>query len=414
METWNVCVAGIDVHKKMLAVVIRRPQGDHAEYDSRKFGTTRSEIEHLAAWLQEQGVQQVVMESTAQYWRPVWYGLEPHFALHLCNPLQVRAPRGRKTDFRDARRLSDRWCAGDLRESFVPGASQREWRWLTRTRVQLKRTMTVVRNRIEGLLEEGGFKLTSVVSDVFGVSGWAMLNRIADGERDLNLLLGEARGALGKKLPELQEALAGRLSPVSRLLLKQHLEQVKLLRQQVEDINQTLAREMQAHLVVLQRLTRIPGIDLYAAQALVAEIGPEARAFPTDDRFVSWVGICPGSQQSAGVSYSDRSAKGNCYLRGLLCQIAWGAIHTKDTFYAALFARFLPRLESKGAAWAVAHRLARTIWLVLHQGVEYQERGAAPPNPRTLMRKFRRLITDCARAGIDLNSLLPQPLAPSA
>lgn len=129
------CVAGIDVHKKMLAVVVRREQDGNTEYVKRKFGTTREEIEHLTAWLQHEQVTEVVLESTAQYWRPVWYGLEGHFELHLCHPLQTRAPRGRKRDFRDAQRLADRWCAGDLEDSFIPGAEQRSWRWLTRTRV---------------------------------------------------------------------------------------------------------------------------------------------------------------------------------------------------------------------------------------------------------------------------------------
>jgi transposase len=143
------------------------------------------------------------MESTAQYWRPVWYGLEAHFQLHLSHPLKTRAPRGRKRDFRDAQRLADRWHSGDLEESFIPGAEQRAWRWLTRTRVDLKRKIGVVRNQTEGLLEEGGIKVAAVVSDVFGVSGWAMLERIAKGEADVEALVEEARGALRKKKAQL-------------------------------------------------------------------------------------------------------------------------------------------------------------------------------------------------------------------
>src|SRR6266478_5052582 len=179
MEPLYRWVAGIDVHKKMLAVVVRAPQG---EYVQRKFGTTKTEIGHLAAWLQDHQVSEVVMESTAQYWRPVWYGLEAHFKLHLTHPLKTRAPRGRKADFRDARRLADRWHSGDLEDSFIPGAEQRSWRWLTRSRVHLKRMLGVIRNQVEGLLEQGGIKLSAVASDIFGVSGWAILERIAAGE----------------------------------------------------------------------------------------------------------------------------------------------------------------------------------------------------------------------------------------
>ncbi len=407
MEALYRWVAGIDVHKKMLAVVVRAPQG---EYVQRKFGTTKTEIGHLAAWLQDHQVSEVVMESTAQYWRPVWYGLEAHFKLHLTHPLKTRAPRGRKADFRDARRLADRWHSGDLEDSFIPGAEQRSWRWLTRSRVHLKRMLGVIRNQVEGLLEQGGIKLSAVASDIFGVSGWAILERIAAGESDVDQLLKEARGVLKRKKSKLREALQGKLDPLYRLLLQQHLEQAQLIRQQVEELNQALAEALKEHVAVLCRLTKVPGINLYAAQELVAEIGPGAVAFPSAEQFASWVGVCPGSQETAGVNYSRRSAKGNRYLRRRLCQNAWGAIHTKNTFFAGLFARLKPKIKGKGAAWAVAHRIAKLVWLILHEGVEYVEKGTAPLNPRTLVRKFKRLLREFDRHGIDAKSLLEQEL----
>ena len=188
MESVYRSLAGIDVHKKMLAVVVRRPSGEQVEYEKRKFGATGAEIQHVKAWLRAQGVSEVVMESTAQYWRPVWYGLEPHFRLHLTHPLKTRAPRGRKSDFRDAQRLADRWSSGDLEESFIPDSEQRAWRWLTRTRVQLKKKLGVIHSQVEGLLEQGGIKLSAVVSDLFGVSGWAMLEHISQGVTDVEVL----------------------------------------------------------------------------------------------------------------------------------------------------------------------------------------------------------------------------------
>ncbi len=411
MESVYRFVAGIDVHKKMLAVVVRRQSEEHIEYRKRKFGTTQSEIEHLSAWLRSEGVAEVVMESTAQYWRPVWNGLEPHFRLHLTHPLKTRAPRGRKRDFRDAQRLADRWSSGDLEESFIPGAEQRSWRWLTRTRVSLKKKISVVRNQVEGLLEQGGIKLTAVASDVFGVSGWAMLEQIAQGVTDVDVLVGQARGVLRRKEGQLKEALVGRLEPVYRLLLKQYLDQVRLLRRQAEEIDQALAAAMAEHLPALHRLSQIPGVDLHAAQELLSEIGPGAAAFASAEQFASWVGVCPGSQESAGICYSYCSAKGNRYLRRLLCQIAWGAIHTKKTFFASLFARLKPRIEGKGAAWAVAHRMAKLIWLVLHNQVEYQEKGSAPPNERTILRKFKRMLKEFGRLGLDVRALLDQQLS---
>jgi len=410
-ETVNRIIAGIDVHKKMLAVVVRVQCGEQASYEKRKFGTTKQEIEHLAAWLQAQKVTEVVMESTAQYWRPVWHGLEPLFKLHLTHPLKTRAPRGRKSDFRDAHRLADRWYSGDLDASFIPDPEQRSWRWLTRTRVQLRKKLCIIHNHVEGLLEQGGIKLSSVVSDLFGVSGWAMLEQIAKGVTDEEALVKLARGVLRKKDSQLKEALAGRLEPVYLLLLRQHMDQVQLLRKQIEELNQTIAAAMKDHILILHRLSKIPGVDLYSAQELISEIGPKAAAFPSPEQFASWVGVCPGSNESAGVNYSSSSAKGNRYLRRLLCQIAWAAIHTKNSFYAGLFARLKPRIDGKGAAWAVAHRVGKVIWLVLHREVDYIEKGPAAPNERTLVRKLRRMVKEFGQLGLDVRAVLDQQLA---
>jgi len=279
---------------------------------------------------------------------------------------------------------------------------------MTRRRVQLRRMIALVRNHVEGVLEQGGIKLTAVVTDPFGVSGWAMLNLLAKGETDVKILAAEARGRLQKKDAELKEALAGKLDPIYQRLLKQNLEQVELLRQHVEQINEELTLAMRAHMATIVRLTKIPGVDIAAAQELLEEMGPRAAAFPTPEQFASWVGICPGSKQSAGICYSSRSAKGNCYLRRLLCQIAWAAVHARDTFFGGLFARLLPNLGGKGAAWAIAHRIGKLAWLLLHENVEYQERGPATLKPASLARKFRRLVQDLARAGMDPKSLLDQ------
>jgi transposase len=406
-------LAGIDVHKKMLAVVARSEQEGRTEYQQRRFGTTRSEIAHLAAWLQQQQVTEVVMESTAQYWRPVWYGLEGQVGLHLSHPLATRAPRGRKRDFRDAQRLVDRLWAGDLEESFVPEAEQRSWRWLTRTRVELKRKIGMIRSQVEGLLEEAGIKLAATVSDLFGASGWAMLERLAAGETDAERIASVALGSLRHKQDALRESLAGRLDAVGRLLLGQYLEQVKLLHRHIGEIGLALSQAMREHAATLQRLSQLPGVQIYAAQDLLAEIGPGAVAFPSPAQFASWVGVCPGQQESAGVSYSTRSPKGNRYLRRLLCQLGWAALHTQGTFFAGLFARLSPKLGAKAAAWAVAHRLARVIWVLLRRGVDYVERGPAPPNPKRLRRKFQRLLAELSRAGIDPITLIPPATAGS-
>jgi transposase len=400
-------VAGIDIHKKVSVVVVRIVVDGKVTYEQKKFGTTMSEILVMRDWLLKHGVEEVAMESTAQYWKPVWNCLEGHMALHLCHPLQNRARKGRKSDYRDAKRLADRWSAGELDDSFVPGKEQRDWRSLTRARVQKKRMMTMHRNQVECILERDSIKLTSVVSDVFGVSGWEILKKLVAGERKLEALVGGVRGQLKKKESKLREALAGQLGAVNRLLLRQHLDNVESLRKEVNEINEWLAQEMKDHLPVLMRLTKVPGVDLYAAQELLAEIGPKAANFASADHFASWVGICPGSKESAGVMYSCRSAKGNLYLRRLLCQIAWAAIKTKESFFQGLFVRLKPRIEGKGAAWAVAHRIGKVIWLIMHNEVEYSEKGATV-NPKNLARKFRRVVKELIRQGIDPKALLAQ------
>jgi len=197
--------------------------------------------------------------------------------------------------------------------------------------------------------------VTSVASDPFGVSGWAMLRWIVQGETDVEVLAAEARGAMRKKEAQLKEALAGKLEPAYRFLLKQRMEQVEWLRRQISELNDELTRAMKEHVGVLPRLSKIPGVDVYAAQELLAEIGPGAAALAAANQFASWVGVCPGSQESAGVCYSHRSAKGNRYLRRLLCQIAWAAIHAKDSFFAGLFGRLKPRIEGKPLGrWRIA------------------------------------------------------------
>ena len=325
------------------------------------------------------------MESTTQYWRPGWNGLEAHFRLHLCHPLKVRAPRGRKQDYRDAQRLADRWWSGDLEDRFIPGAEQRQWRWLTRTRAQLRRLIGVVRNRVEGLLEQGGIKLTAVATDPFGVC-WAMLKLLAQGETDGAVLAGQALGRLRHKEGQLREALSGKLEPVYQLLLQQNREQVELLRRQIEETNQALSTAMQAPTATVVRLSKIPGVDLGAAQGLLAEIGPGATAFALAERLAGWGCVQavrnprrllqPSLRQ--GKPLSQASAVPNCLGR-----------HSHQRFVPCRSIQPAAQAGSQGCRVGVAHRIAKLVWLLLHEGVEYEERGS-PPNPRALVGKFRR------------------------
>ena len=398
-------VAGIDVHKKMLAVVVAEV-GEEIVYLEHKCGTTVRELEQLALWLEQQKVSEVAMESTAQYWRPVWIALEGQFRLHLAQPRSTLAPRGRKSDFSDARRIVRRLLAEDLTLSYVPGREQRHWRTVTRLRVRMTAQQVRLRNQMEGLLEEGQIKLSSVVSDLLGVSGRRILGAMVRGERDPQQLAALAESRLTATESQLQEALRGSLDHGQRILLGMLLEQWQQLETHIGQLEQQMRNAMQAWAPVIQRMVEIPGISQVAAQQIVAEVGPEAQAFMAPEKLASWVGVCPGMQESAEKSYSQRSAKGNPMMRRLLTQCAWAAVKTKGSIFALKFRALLPRLGARSAIWAIAHRLLRVIWKVLHDKIHYQERGSLDPAAQERRRK--RYLRELRKLGYSVQ-LTPLP-----
>ena len=394
-------LAGIDVHKKMLAVVVANAGDLELKFECRRFGTTVSELRHLSAWLQERAVREVVMESTAQYWRPVWLALEGQCRLHLAQARSNRGPRGRKTDFRDAQRAVSRLLSGDLVLSYVPEAEQRCWRTLTRTKYQLTRDRVRLQSQLESLLEECQIKLSSVVSDLLGASGQRILRAMAEGETDAGRLaqLGDKR--LRASDDELKDALSGQPQEIHRKLLSLYLTRLHLIESQMASLDQLIAEAMKAHQNAIVRLAELPGLGIDSAQQIIAEIGPQAAAFPSAAQLASWVGVCPGLQESAGVSSSDRSAKGNRSMRRLLNQLAHAAVRKKDCQLQIVFRRLSARLGYAKAVWAIAHRLCRLIWKVLHEGVSYVEYGPVPP-PITLKRRRQRLVTQLKNLGYDV------------
>lgn len=407
-------IAGIDVHKRVLMVVVGKRRGvepdSQWEFQRRRFGTTQSEVVHLSAWLQHEGVTEVVMESTAQYWKPVWFGLESHFTLSLAQAWSNRAPRGKKTDFKDAERLVRRQDAGELTLSFVPDAEQRLMRSLTRRRKQLTRARVRIQNQVESLLEETCIKLSSVVTDLFGASGLRILTALADGESDATKLATLADARVQRTPEELTEALTGAVTEVHRELFRQHLDQVELIDRQCARLEQLSATLMHEHRDAIVRLTKIPGIRVLSAQQIIAEAGSQASAFPSAGQFSSWIGVCPGHQESAEKNYSSRCAKGNMYLRSVLCQSAQAAVRTKNSIFEQKFRRLLPRLGYCKAIWAIARHLSVVIWKILHDGVEYIEYGA-PSTPQATKRRIQRIKKDLRALGF-CDHLTPLPLAP--
>jgi transposase len=412
-------VAAIDIHKKLLMVAIATvadqvedATGEAIEFECRRFGTGAQERNHLVSWLQKHGVQEVVMESTAQYWKPVWLDLEPHFAkLHLAQAHSNRAPKGRKNDFRDAKRLARRLLADELILSFVPAAEQRIWRAMMRGKHQLVRERVRLQNQVEALLEEARIKLSSVISDLLGVSGRRILKALSQGEADPDKLaaLGEERLQCSKQ--ELADALNGSPEPIHLELLKLYMERLVLLDEQIGKLDQMMASALKQHEDAVTRVAQIPGFGVDSAQQIIAEVGVDAQTFPSAGQFSSWVGTCPGTEESAGQNRSSRSPKGNWFVRRILTQAAQAAVKKKNSHFQSVFRRLLPRLGYKGSIWAIAHRLGRLLWKILHDGISYVEQGAET-NPKAKKRRAQKLAQALRKLGysVSLSPIQPQPL----
>jgi transposase len=407
MDNTAYYVAGIDVHKRMLAVVVANARDRELQFEGRRFGTTISELQKLSTWLQERAVQEVVMESTAQYWKPVWFELEGQFQLWLAQARSNRGPRGRKTDFRDAKRSVSRLLSDELILSYVPDAEQRGWRTLTRTKYQLRRDRVRLQSQLESLLEECQIKLSSVVSDLLGASGQRILRAIAAGETDPARLRGLGDRRLHATDEELRDALHGQPLPLHRKLLTLYLQRLDLIEGQIAELESMIAEALKAHQDAVVRLSQLPGLGVDSAQQIIAEIGPRAESFPSAGQLASWVGVCPGLQESAGESSSHRSAKGNRAMRRLLNQLAHAAVRKRDCYLQIVFKRLSPRLGYAKAVWAIAHRLCRLIWKVLHEGAQYVEYGPAV-SALTLKRRKQRLVTQLAKLGYSVQ-LTPIP-----
>ena len=411
-------VAAIDVHKKVLMVVVasgaqqvQDVTAEALEFECRRFGAGNQERMHLIAWLQQHGVSEVVMESTAQYWKPVWLDLEPHFGkLHLAQAHSNRAPKGRKNDFLDAKRLARRLMAGELMLSFVPDAEQRTWRMLARRKRYLVKCRAGLQNRLEAMLEEMRIKLSSVISDLLGASGRRILRALADGESDPVTLaaLGDQKLKCGREA--LADALRGAPSRMQIQILGMDLKYLELLDQQIETTDKLAAEALRSHQEAVLRVAQIPGFGADSAQQLIAEVGVDAEAFPTADAFCSWMGVCPGSNISAEKNTSSHCAKGNRYVRRLMAEAAQAAVKKKGSHFQMVFRRFLPKLGWNAAIWVVAHRLARVVWKILHDGVSYIEKGA-----ETTLRAKKRRAQKLAKALRDLGySVTLTPVEPEA
>lgn len=373
MDVVNPICCGIDVHETQLVACLRVAQGQgKVDKTIREFGTTLSQLLSLQEWLAEENCPIVVVESTGVYWKPVYHVLSSTIEVLVANAQQVRQRPGKKRDVADAEWLAELLAHGLVAPSFIPPPEIRALRDLTRTRVALVQDRTKSINRVYKVLEDTNLKFQSVMSDLFGVSGRAMLEALVSGERDPQGLAQLARGVLRRKLPQLELALQGQFTEHHAMLIKQALELVDVLNRQIEEIDARLVQMMASMTPEVELLKSIPGVDRKAAEAVIGELGQDLSRFGSAKRLSSWTKLSPGNNESAGKRRSGRTGRGNKYLRRMLVQCAWAARKT-DTHLGRTFRRLEARIGGKKAAVAVAHKILVIIYHVLLNGELYDE-----------------------------------------
>lgn len=380
---------GLDVHKASLTACILINDSDGKKRHLRRFGTMTRDVMELANWLTEHGVQKLAMESTGVYWKPIWNLLEGRFDLMLVNAQHIKAVPGRKTDIKDCEWIAELLQHGLLRGSFVPSEPIRELRDLNRNRAILVQQRATVSNRIEKVLEDANIKLASVASHVLGQSGRTMLQAMVDGITEPAKLADMARAKLRNKIPELRLAFEGRFEERHRFQMEELLDQLKFLDATIAEFAQKIEERSQPLQDKIDLLMTIPGIDRITASSVIAEIGGDMNQFPTAQHLASWAGICPGNKESAGKQYSGKTRKGSRWLRRILCQAAWAASHTKNTYLAAQFRRIAAKRGKQRAIVAVAHSILVAAFYILKRNEPYREAGGnyfEQVNPTALRR----------------------------
>lgn len=398
--------AGLDVHKKtVVACRVRINEQGQREQEVHTFSTMTCELLLLLDWLLAWGVTHVALESTGEYWKPVYNLLEGQVTVLLVNAQHVKHVPGRKTDVKDAEWLTELLMHGLLKASFIPAKPQRNLRDLTRYRVNLVEERARTIQRLQKVLEQANIKLASVATDVLGVSGRRMVEALVGGQADAATMAELAKGKLRNKLPDLEKALTGVVEAHHRFLLGQHLAHIDFLDEQIETVEQQIEQHLAAMpplpptstggsaptptippasdpaptpvtwQAAVDLLDTSPGVDQKAAHQVLAEMGINMRQFPTANHFAAWAGVAPGNRQSGGKRFATRLSHGNQHLRKILTQIAWAASRTKNTYLSALYRRLAARRGKKRAIMAVAHSLAVSFYHMLDKQQPYQEIG---------------------------------------
>ena len=400
MEVLYPRCAGLDVHKDTVVAGVRLAVEGAVRTEVRTFDTTTPGLLSLSAWLAEAGCTHVAMEATGVYWKPVWHVLsDGEVTLILANAAHVKNVPGRKTDVADALWLADLLAHGLIRLSFVPEAATQEMRALLRTRKQLVREQASHIQRLQKTLEDANLKLASVLSEVMGVSGRAIVQALIDGETDPDRLLGLVQRGVKAPADKLRAALQGRVTVRHRFLLRLHLRQIDALAAAMAEIDAEVERDLDPFRTAVRLLRTIPGVSDLTAQVIVSEIGTDMTRFPTAGHLISWAGLCPRNDESAGKRRSNRLRKGAPWLKTTLVQCAWAASRKKASYLQAQFQRLRHRRGPKKAICAVAASILTAAYHMLRDGTFYHDLGAQHFNRTSPETQAGRLARQIERLG---------------
>ena len=400
MEVLHQRCAGLDVHKKSVVAAVRLATENRLVTEVKTFTTTTAGLLALSDWLAENGCTHAAMEATGVYWRPVWHVLsDGEIELILANAAHVKNVPGRKTDVSDAAWLAELLAHGLIRPSFVPDGQTQELRALLRTRKQFVRERTRHAQRIHKTLEDANIKIDAELSDILGRSGRAMLEAMIAGESDPVRLASLAHGNVKASQGELQQALRGRVTAHHRFLLKLHLEQVDHLDAAIVTLDSKIEVDLAPFRTAVELLTTIPGVSTLSAEVIVSEIGLDMRRFPTVGHLISWAGLSPRNDQSAGKRRSTRLRKGAQWLKTALVQCAWAAKNKKGSYLQAQFRRLLSRRGPQKAICAVAASILTAAYHMLKDGTCYQDLGPEHFSRRSKTTHSQRLVRQLQRLG---------------
>jgi transposase len=395
MKTLHKRCAGLDVHKVEVVACLRLVARGKASYEVRRFPTTTKGLIKLAEWLEAAQCTHVAMEATGVYWKPVWHMLEGRFTLILANAAHIKGVPGRKSDVNDATWIADLLAHGLIRASFVPPQPIQELRDLTRTRKQLTREIVQHTQRIQAVLEEANVKLSSAITDILGMSGRRILKAIVAGETDPAKLAELGGPQLAASRSDLADALHGRVREHHRFLIGQHLKTIEQLEATIAAFDTRIEAALRPFRDTIERLKEIPGLSQTSAAILIAEIGADMNQFPTAGHLLSWAGLVPRLDESAGKRRSTRVRKGAPWLKPVLVQCAWAAARKKNSYFQAQFLRLKARCGPKKAVVAVAASLLATAYHMLADGTCYQDLGAdhfARRDPARIVAKLANRI----------------------